>query len=63
MEIQNVTYDNQHLLTADDIEYRAAKFAANKLGFSVDEVLESIDLMEAAVKLFWDAYIADEVEL
>lgn len=63
MEIQYVTYDNQHLFTADDIEHRAAKFAANKLGFSVNEVLASTKLTEAAVKLFWDAYIADEVEL
>jgi hypothetical protein len=61
--MEHVTYDNMSNFTNDDICMRAAKFAANKLGVYTGEILSNSDLMKAAAKLFWDAYLEGEVEL
>ncbi len=61
--MENEIYNADFIFTTEDIKHRAAKFAANKLGASADEVLASSKLTEAAIKLFWGAYIANEVEL
>ena len=61
--MEHVTYDNMSDFTNQDIRMRAAKFAANKLGVYAGEILANSDLMKAASKLCWDAYLEGEVEL
>lgn len=63
IDANTVTYDTMSEFAYDDIRYRIAVFAANKLGTSKPAILVNPDLMKAAAKLFWDAYFENEVEL